>query len=322
MEATSSDVITQTHPVTPPAALSLNSVAGSVQVRADQISEIRVRATKRGSERARESTTIEQRAEGNRVTVRTVGGGESGLAGLLGMVGGTMAPVDYEITVPIECEVQIKTVSAGVDLRGTRGRARIETVSGEIRVTGVTGECNLHSISGYIEADALEGSLTVHATSGEARVTRSTLHDFNLETVSGDLEVETPLLPNQRYFARTVSGDLRLAVPEGTGATVVMKSISGEVRSDLPAQVIKSGRRHWQGLINGGGAHVEMNSVSGDMRVVRGAGTVPSPPPVPEAAAPPPDAPAHADAAAILSLLEQGEIEVDEALRRLEALRS
>lgn len=318
METTSGDVVTQTHQVETPAVLSLTTVAGSVRVRAVEGNEIWFRATKRGSERARENTVIDYQTERNRVTIHTRNNGDSGLAGLLAMVGGTMAAVDYEITVPVQCELQIKSVSASVDVQGTHGRARIQTVSGEIRAADVTGDCNLHSISGSIEGSSLSGSLTIHDTSGDVRVTGSTLRDFNLEAVSGDLEVETPLLPAERYFAKTVSGDLRLAVPEGTGATVVMKSISGEAHSDLPAQIIKSGRRHWQGLINGGGAHVEMNSVSGDLRVVRGSGTAAAPRPAPEpAAAEPP----NAEAASILSLLEQGEIDVEEALRRLEALR-
>jgi hypothetical protein len=199
----------------------------------------------------------------------------------------------------------------------------------------------------------------------------SHLRRFNLNTVSGDILLETPLATGEHYLAKTISGDLQISVPPDTGATVQMKSVSGDVHSDLPAEIIKSSRRNWQGRIGGGGANVEMSSVSGDLRIALGSGAayrrspeptppsapagrpeepasvspeprpitptppVPAAPPAPETAPAPgaftsatepehaPSAPAPSgepDTTRILRMLAQGEISVDDAMARLDAL--
>jgi DUF4097 and DUF4098 domain-containing protein YvlB len=221
-------------------------------------------------------------------------------------------------------------------------------VSGDLTVTDVSGDCGMTTVSGDVHARHISGSLTVRTTSGDVRLTDSQLDHFNLNSVSGDFTIETPLTPGQHYLARTVSGDLKVLVPPGTGATIQMKSMSGDVISELPAEIIKAGRRHWQGRINGGGANVEMNSVSGDLRFAHsGISGAPNPPSgsAPEtggfegspavqsssaetAAGDAPSSPVVADTPnaqdetnAILKALEQGEISVEEAMEKLDALR-
>jgi DUF4097 and DUF4098 domain-containing protein YvlB len=239
-------------------------------------------------------------------------------------LGKNMASVEYDITVPRECELNIKAVSADVMAAGTRRGARVQTVSGDVRIEEIAGTASLTTVSGDVVASRLVGTLTLHTTSGDARIEDASLRDFNLHSVSGDFSIETPLVSGEHYYAHTVSGDLLLAVPDGTGVTVQMRSVSGDVTSDFrDAEIIKSGRRHWQGRINGGGANVEMQSVSGDLRITRGSGRAPAPPPV-SGDAPPSEArqteESDAAASSVLALLEQGEIDVEEALSRLKGL--
>jgi DUF4097 and DUF4098 domain-containing protein YvlB len=150
----------------------------------------------------------------------------------------------------------------------------------------------------------------MHSTSGDARITDSSLRDFNLHSVSGDFHLDTPLTSGEHYYANTVSGDLVLAIPEGTGVTVQMKTVSGEVHSNFAqAEVIKSGRRHWQGRINGGGANLEMHSVSGDL-TIRGGGSNGSNGDGGQQSG-------SGKASEVLRALEQGEIDVEQALAQL-----
>jgi DUF4097 and DUF4098 domain-containing protein YvlB len=142
--------------------------------------------------------------------------------------------------------------------------------------------------------------------------------EFNCQTVSGDLTLDTPLQPASHNVARTVSGNLHLRVPAGTGATVQMKSVSGTVRSDLPAEIIRSGRRHWQGRINGGGAEVELTTVSGDLTVEHsntgGAVQTDTQAPVAEDGES-----SRAATTEVLERLHRGEISVEQATEMLRA---
>lgn len=310
------DVMDGVYDVGTPAALQVNTVSGEVRVRVGDDDVIRVHAEKHGGARARANTMIEQRTEGNTVILRTRGGSASG-AVMLGMVGGNnVCSVDYDIVVPRRCAVRVKAVSADVAVEGPEGDLDLETVSGDVRIEDVRGDLAIGTVSGDITARRVSGDLTLRTTSGDARLLDSSLADFNLHTVSGDLAIETPLRAGAHYQAKTVSGDLHLTVPPETGVTVVMKSMSGDVQCELPSQVISKGRHKWTGRINGGGANIEMNSVSGDLRIMGGTrGAAP-------AEAVRTDMPARTQedgTTDILQMLQDGEIDVEEALRRLEA---
>ena len=341
MSSMAEDVIEQQFTVDARPELSISNISGRIDIRAGDSSTISLRATKHGSPQAIANTRIEFRHEGNRVRVETKGE-RSGLLNLSRNV----SSVDYELIVPRDCTVQAQAVSAEVRAEGLSAAISAQTVSGDVELTGISGDCQVTTVSGDATGRRITGALTLRTTSGDTNVRDSVLHHFNLNSVSGDFAIESPLTVGQHYLAKTVSGNVRLLVPADVRATVQMKTVSGDVAPDLPAEVIKTGRRHWQGRINGGGATVEMNSVSGDLRIQYADGSpkgavspstsVRSPdaaPPVPQEAPavssdlpiPEPlveDAPdTPADTGAILKALERGEITVEEAMVRLEALR-
>jgi DUF4097 and DUF4098 domain-containing protein YvlB len=311
-------IVDQEFEVGPGAEISVHNISGHTAIRGGEGSQIRVRAVKHGSDRAIENTEIEMSQEGSHVRAR-VRSREEGFVKL----NRSVCSVDFEIEIPRDCAVHSRAISADTFVSGLQADARIESVSGRLRIEDLRGACTVSSVSGSVEARSLEGDLRLNSTSGNASVAESSIPEFNCHTVSGDLTIETPLLSGQHYLAKTVSGDLTLRVPPGTGATIQMHSISGNVRSDIPAEIIRSGRRNWQGRINGGGANVEMHTVSGDMRISAS-------PRVSEATSEQ-AAPTAADwsdiesqghtTTEILERLERGEITVDEATAQLKALR-
>jgi Putative adhesin len=312
------NIVDQQFEVGPGAEISVNNISGHTTIRGGEGSQIRVRAVKHGRDRAIENTDIVLSQEGSHVTAR-VRSREEGFAKLSRSV----CSVDFEIEIPRDCVVHSLAVSADTFVTGLRADARIESVSGRVRTEDLIGACTVSSISGNVEARSLEGNLRLNTTSGDASVTESSIPEFNCHTVSGDLAIETPLLSGQHYLAKTVSGDLTLRVPPGTGATIQMHSISGNVRSDIPAEIIRSGRRNWQGRINGGGATLEMHTVSGDMQIlasprVSEATSERAEPAVADGS----DIESHARTTTeILERLARGEITVDEATAQLKALR-
>lgn len=328
METATENIIEERFPVGPRPQLTVSNVSGQISVRAGADSEIVMRATKHGSMRATENTYIDRGQSGNRVNIQTKSRREHE-RGMFNF-GRNLGSVDYDIEVPRSCEVRVKAVSADVRIDGTGAPVGVRTVSGNIVVKDVSGESDITAVSGDVECRDVTGDLTLRTTSGDATVTGGQLRRFNLNTVSGDFTIETPLAVGEHYFAKTVSGDLQLIVPPDTAATVTMRTLSGDVQSELPADIIKMGRRNWQGRINGGGANVEMHSVSGDLRIVQGsaAGTAPARPSQPPAPPPAPEPPAgqsdagqtHGGTMEVLSALERGEISVEEAMSRLDAM--
>lgn len=257
---------------------------------------------------------------------------------------------------PKDCSVRLNTVGADVKITGTRAEVGVQTVSGDVTLNDIAGDLTATTVSGDIEGGLISGTLVARTTSGDCKLRRSRLRRFSVNSVSGDFSIETPLISGEQCYAKTISGDLSLMVPGDTKATIHLKSVSGSVGCELPAEIVRSGRRHWQGRINGGGAQLEMTSVSGDLSIRRGDGAVsdrPEPPQPPRTPTPPrepanwrEDEPAIAEpvieseagventapawsgeegskqsTAEILAALERGELTVDEAMGRLDDLQ-
>lgn len=309
MTTTIDGVIEEEFAVGDGAELSISNIAGRITVRAGEPGVIRMRATRHGRPGAVENTCIDTAQEHDVVTIRT----RKEESGLLHLARG-ISEVEYDITVPVGCRVRAGAVSADVDISGTHGLLHLETVSGNARIEDVAGECTITTVSGEVRARGMDGRLTARSTSGDVTLLDSHLAAGNFHTVSGNVRVESPLAAGGHYYANTVSGDLVLVVPGDTGATIQMRTVSGEVHSELPAQVVKSGRRHWQGVVNSGGANVELHSVSGDLRIL-GSSPTPATPERPEAGI------SREEVAAVLSALEGGEIGVDEAMARIKGAR-
>jgi len=294
--------------------LSVGSLhGGEVSIRAGADSVIRVRARRLGSRRTVDELPFETMQEGSSVSVRPRGKWHG-------------SAVDYRIEVPRDCAVHVRGLNPDVDIEGTSAEVEVETVGGAVRVQDVSGACSVTTVSGDMAGRRIDGTLNVHTTSGDATVMESRLRRFTLHSVSGDFTVETSLTPDEHYLVGTTSGDLRLLLSGNVGATVQMKSFSGEVVSQIPTEVIKSSRRNWQGRINGGGAYLEVASMSGDLQIERGSEVTAEGAHYEAPAATIADAPADAagdeerspETGAILAALERGEMTVEEAMARLE----
>jgi hypothetical protein len=110
-----------------------------------------------------------------------------------------------------------------------------------------------------------------------------------------------------------VSGDVRLET--WSGVTVSVRGLATDVHSSLPHRLEGSADRR-RLIVGDGSASMAFSSMSGDLSVSRSRQAPPPPTPAsPEAQAPP--APERDAQAAILTALERGEIDVDEAMRRL-----
>jgi DUF4097 and DUF4098 domain-containing protein YvlB len=139
-----------------------------------------------------DNTTIDYSQSGNRVSVQTRNL-RAGDRGMMISFGQSLCSVEYDIEVPRDCSIRAKSVSADVSIEGVRAPLTAQTVSGNLSVAGITGECSLTTVSGNLVGRNIVGELTLRTTSGDARVTSSRVQRFNVNTVSGDCDIETPL---------------------------------------------------------------------------------------------------------------------------------
>ncbi|MGZ3585977.1 MAG: DUF4097 family beta strand repeat-containing protein [Candidatus Limnocylindrales bacterium] len=251
--------------------------------------------------------------------------------------------VRLEVEVPHAARVQVEVASADVRALALDGEQHYRAVSGELELVEAGGAITVEGVSSDVAITArAEVALRVRTVSGDVRLRGPAVRELEIHTMSGDVRVEAPLLAGT-HRVETVSGDAVLVGVDGL--TVEASTISGDLATDLPHRISGGpGRRTM--VVGDGAAKLAFRSMSGDLDLVHGqpqgglpglpaaprlpvAPPAPPPPGRPGRAAPPTPAPPSAAAVAdpreggrlrILQELERGEIDVDEAGRRLAKL--
>lgn len=218
-----------------------------------------------------------------------------------------------EADVPAAAQVQLTAVSSDVDVTDLRGEQRYQTVSGDLSVTDGGGSVRLQSVSGDATVRA-EGPLSIQSqgVSGDLNVTTPILRSLRANTVSGDVELEAQLDEGGDFRVETVSGDLSVGLVGD--ATFEIRGLSTDVSSELDHRL--EGQVDRRRLIVGnGGPRLVFNSMSGDVDVRRPRRlSADAKQPEPRSA---PTAAEKQSELDVLRALERGEIDVDEATRRL-----
>ena len=226
------------------------------------------------------------------------------------------------VDMPAGAELSLDGVSADVNVEGLRGVQRYNTVSGDLTLARSGGSVRLKSVSGDVTVRADQPvSVRADTVSGDLTVVAPEIRGLRANAVSGDVEIEGQLAMGKEYRIDTVSGDVGVGLLGG--ASFEVRGISSDVVSDLDHRI--EGRQDRRRVVVGaGGPDFIFNSMSGDLsirrprrldRMVPAPEAPPGPPPPPAPPAAPPPSPA--DQLAILQALERGEIDVEEATRRL-----
>lgn len=250
------------------------------------------------------------------VTEPNRGAGATGsVARLLG-IGTDRIEMSVTAEVPADASIEYHGVSANLTSIGFSGGQQYRTVSGDLVLNDLAGEIDVRGVSSDVSLRAIAPiRLEMNTVSGDISAFAPRFDQLSCATVSGDVEVEGSLAASDEHRVETVSGDLSMGADDNLALEV--RGLSTEVEVSVPhrSEGSRDRRRY---VIGDGTAHLLFRSMSGDASVqaARRTGDSRVPPP-PAPPAPPPalmDAEAQLD---VLRALERGEIDVDEAGRRL-----
>lgn len=222
--------------------------------------------------------------------------------------------VDYAVTVPKDCSVELSCVSSKARIQGLEGEFRFNTVSGSLEFADLTGQTKAVSVSGAIKGRNLSGILDGGTVSGVIRVMESQILELDISSVSGSIVVQTPLLDGP-YVFKGVSGKVTIIVPEDAGCIARTKSVSGRLQTSLPITIDRRSSSRGLVEIQGGGPEVVYKSVSGSLKILTSEEDKPQTVHV----ASPVGAQHHhkSNHMGVLKETERGEISVDDALDKL-----
>ena len=293
------------HRIGPEGTFTLSFVSGSIEVEANDTDEAYVKAKwEHGGDKHRELPLSVRRTDG---ALHIEADQRDGWFDFR-----HHGSMEIRVSVPRLARVDINAVSSDIESHQLHGDQTYKTVSGDIVIDGGGGRVSATTVSGDVQllaARPVEANLTT--TSGDVEADSVMFRPLRIRTVSGDMEVRGGFDVGPQHTVESVSGDLEINAKGGL--TVETKKGLDFSKKNKEPQVVGDG-----------GAHLKFRSLSGDLelngdRPTRGAPSWPSAPtpPAPPApmATPRPD---PQDSLDILRALERGEIDVEEASRRLE----
>jgi DUF4097 and DUF4098 domain-containing protein YvlB len=233
----------QTYPLAANGTVSLKNLSGNVHVATWNQNSVKVDAVKtaHSQERLQEAKIVVENTP-DRVVIRTRypdhnwDSDDDDDDDHGDHDGRSLASVEYKLTIP---------EGASLD--------EVKLVSGDVDVNGVGGEVRVSSVSGDINAQGLRGRTEISSVSGDVKVT------FN----------RSP----ERAKLHSVSGDVIAILPSNASMDVSASTVSGDISNEfgLPVDHGRYVGHNLNGKIGNGEHRLELNSVSGEIKVRRSA---------------------------------------------------
>jgi len=285
--------------VTGPLRLELTNASGNVDITGSADGNVHVHGVVRvsgmgsgNSQKRLDATIANPPIEQKGDTIR-IGKEMSGLRNI---------SIAYAIQVPHETEVSVTVASGAQTILGVRGPVKVQAASGAIRVEKIDRDALLNTISGSVSAtnvgddvqiSSSSGRVTVSNTKGDVRVNaiagdiqitgpggrveadtasgsvdvHGAANNVKAHAVSGRVAVQGDPAANSYWDLKTASGRIQLNVPPSANFHLSAQALSGEIRTDIPIMIEEQGKHSLRARMGNGGARVEVQTVSGEIRV-------------------------------------------------------
>ena len=168
-------------------------------------------------------------------------------------------PTVLVVQVPLQADLEISTVSANIDVHGVAPRElSLESVSGDIVANGAPRRAAVESVSGDVVLTFNSGDVEASAVSGDLTLNGRLNGEVSMETVSGNMRLDSRGERLRRLSASTVSGDAELKAALAPDGEISMESVSGDLTLIAPRDLsAKVSGESFSGDLNAPGAKIE-----------------------------------------------------------------
>lgn len=228
------------------------------------------------------------------LTLKTAGGniraGNAGADATLKTAGGNITIGDVKGELALKTaggNITMGSVSKGVQAGTAGGNITAAEINGDAEVGTSGGSIRLGQVTGTVEAKTAGGNITVESATGSA-IAKTAGGDIELsdikgyvtaQTAGGDITVELDPSNERKSELETAGGDIELILPAGAKATVEARikirdrwgAEDFEISSDFKAESRDSSKREITArfVINGGGKLIRLETVNGDIDIVK-----------------------------------------------------
>lgn len=251
-------------PVQSKPKITVRNSNGRIQVKAWTKNEVLVAWTN-----ASGKSVVETEEAGNRVEVSTRMGEEG--------VSADDGKTDFEITVPVESELNVRTDSGNVTVDSVHGDMTFDTVGANLQLSDVDGYMVVKTIDGSLVCTRCSGKLEANSISGNVQMIQPTLDSVRVQTSSGNIFFDGSFLSRGIYIMKNFSGTIEVHFASSDSFDVNATSLKGNVVNQATFKPDTHGSSHpaskWGqslfGTMNEGHAKVELSSFSGTIKILK-----------------------------------------------------
>lgn len=242
--------------------VTVRNFQGRIHVKSWQKPEVLVVA-----EHASEKSEVDAEQVGNRIDVITHLLSEN--------VAARELEANYEITVPEETELQVKTDSGWVVIERVSGDMTIDTVSAGVDMKEVSGYLVIKTVDGSLVCYRCAGRIDFNSTNGNVTFTQPLSQNVRASTYSGRISFDGDFLRGGIYVLKTFSGPIEVRFSD-SDSFQLSATTRGEVDNQVKLKPPTRARRLTSGFaksvfgtFNDGLARVELTSFNGTIRILR-----------------------------------------------------
>jgi hypothetical protein len=247
--------------------ITVQNPSGHIQVKAWDRHEVMVIGQHAGN-----NVGVETEQVGNRIEVNTVPApGETASAEDLN--------ADYQINVPVESELQVRTDSGNVTVESVHGDMSFDTVAADLALSDVEGYLEIKSIGGSLICTRCAGRIDANSISGSFQLIQPVMDNVRVQTSSGSILFDGTFLSRGIYVLKNYSGTIEVRFSSSDSFDVRAASLYGNVVSQAPVVPDKrrvrtpsdasSMAKSLFGSLNAGHAKVELSSFSGTIKILK-----------------------------------------------------
>jgi DUF4097 and DUF4098 domain-containing protein YvlB len=183
--------------------------------------------------------------------------------------------VDYEVSVPLDASVHLRSASGPITAEGLQGDVSLEGAGAQIEaknlsrghlvVQTMNGPITLNNVhTGHVEITSISGDIHLNAVTGQV---------VKIDTTSGKIAYSGDFGSGGDYSFITHTGDIDALVPASASAAFSAQSLQGQVQNDFPLQprqhphVSLDATRAFFGTAGKAASEVVMKSFSGKIRL-------------------------------------------------------
>ena len=186
---------------------------------------------------------------------------------------------NFQITVPEETELQIKTQTGLVYVEQVMGDMTLQSVAGDIHLKEVSGYIVVRTTGGSLVCTQCAGKLNFSSISGNAQVLQPGLSNVTLFTMSGNILFDGDFIRTGIYSMKSGKGTVEVHFSGNDSFDLNAQTATGTVDNQAEAYlkpdshgVRRMASRFTKGLfgtVGSGLAKVELSSYSGTIRILK-----------------------------------------------------